>query len=61
MKTVSRRHARVFYEDGTWTIEDIGSTNGTWLNGLRMEKERRYPLQKGDNLTLSLACEMKVL
>jgi hypothetical protein len=26
---VSRRHARVFHEDGVWYIEDLGSRNGT--------------------------------
>jgi pSer/pThr/pTyr-binding forkhead associated (FHA) protein len=60
-KTVSRSHARVVYKDGTWGIEDIGSTNGTWLNGRRMENDRLYALRKGDTLMLSLACEMRVL
>lgn len=28
----SQIHARVFFRDGNWQIEDMGSTNGTWLN-----------------------------
>jgi pSer/pThr/pTyr-binding forkhead associated (FHA) protein len=60
-KTVSRRHARVVYKDGTWSVEDMGSTNGTWLNGHRIENDRLRALRKGDTLTLSLACEMRVL
>jgi pSer/pThr/pTyr-binding forkhead associated (FHA) protein len=60
-KTVSRRHARVVYKDGTWNVEDIGSTNGTWLNGRRIENDLPHALKKGDTLTLSLACEMRVL
>jgi pSer/pThr/pTyr-binding forkhead associated (FHA) protein len=60
-KTVSRRHARVVYKDGAWGVEDMGSTNGTWLNGLRLENDSFHALRKGDKLTLSLACEMRVL
>jgi len=28
----SQIHARVFQRDNKWQIEDMGSTNGTWLN-----------------------------
>ena len=28
----SQIHARVFQRDNQWQIEDLGSTNGTWLN-----------------------------
>lgn len=28
---VSRRHARITYEDGQWRIEDLGSSNGTFI------------------------------
>ena len=27
----SQRHARIFPSDGVWYVEDLGSTNGTWL------------------------------
>lgn len=30
--TVSGRHAVVGRRDGAWWVEDLGSTNGTWLN-----------------------------
>ncbi|MFL7868342.1 MAG: FHA domain-containing protein [Anaerolineales bacterium] len=30
--TVSVRHARLAYHHGQWWLEDLGSTNGTWLN-----------------------------
>jgi len=37
--TVSRRHARVVRgEDGQYTIEDVGSLNGTYLDGERVEQ-----------------------
>jgi hypothetical protein len=33
---VSRLHARVFIRDGLLIIEDMGSTNGTYVNGVRL-------------------------
>ncbi|WP_172121169.1 FHA domain-containing protein FhaB/FipA [Actinomyces faecalis] len=32
----SSRHARIFPKDGTWWLEDLGSTNGTTLAGQSM-------------------------
>lgn len=47
--TVSRRHARLRRRDGCWSIEDLASTNGTRLNGWRIENAR---LRDGDRLAL---------
>lgn len=33
----SGRHARIFPHDGAWYLEDLGSTNGTWLSGHRVD------------------------
>jgi hypothetical protein len=42
----STRHARIEpRRDGVW-VEDIGSTNGTFVNGIRLTRERR--LAPGD-------------
>ena len=30
---LSRRHARLFKKDDQWLIEDLGSRNGTFING----------------------------
>jgi sigma-B regulation protein RsbU (phosphoserine phosphatase) len=35
-RSMSRRHARLFQEDGEWLVEDLGSRNGTLLNGRRI-------------------------
>lgn len=32
----SGRHARIFEENGQWYVEDLGSTNGTYLGGQRL-------------------------
>src|SRR6266853_3175417 len=48
---LSRQHL-VFERDGeTWTIRDLGSKNGTILNGQRLEG--RKPLQSGDRVIAS--------
>jgi two-component system, NtrC family, sensor kinase len=46
--TVSRHHAHVIREDGRWFIEDLGSANGTYVNGVRMT--RSQPLNRGDQV-----------
>jgi len=46
---VSRRHAEVRHEDDEFWIVDLGSTNGTELNGNRIERAR---LADGDRITL---------
>jgi hypothetical protein len=60
-RTVSRRHAKVDFRGESWWIEDLNSTNGTWVNGSRLDPGRSHPLKKGDTVALSLACEMKVV
>lgn len=42
---MSRRHYRVFQQGGVWLVEDLGSTNGTLVNGRKMV---RQPLVDGD-------------
>jgi FHA domain/Adenylate and Guanylate cyclase catalytic domain len=43
---ISRRHALVRPVDGTLEVEDLGSLNGTWVNGERISSARR--LGSGD-------------
>jgi serine phosphatase RsbU (regulator of sigma subunit) len=35
-RSMSRRHARLFRDGGEWLVEDLGSRNGTLLNGRRI-------------------------
>jgi pSer/pThr/pTyr-binding forkhead associated (FHA) protein len=37
----SGRHARIFQRDGTWFVEDLGSTNGTFLGTERLTTPTR--------------------
>jgi hypothetical protein len=43
---VSRRHARLFQQGNQFMIEDLGSTNGTFINGQRLVGP--YPLRSGE-------------
>mmetsp|Transcript_26040 Transcript_26040/g.66123 ORF Transcript_26040/g.66123 Transcript_26040/m.66123 type:complete len:385 (-) Transcript_26040:5374-6528(-) len=38
---VSRRHASILFEDKRYWIQDVGSLNGTFINGERLSKERK--------------------
>jgi len=49
--TVSRRHARLTFRDGTWTVTDLSSKNGIALNGAQVG---RCQLRPGDRLALGL-------
>jgi pSer/pThr/pTyr-binding forkhead associated (FHA) protein len=46
--TVSQLHARVFRRDGKLLVEDLGSTNGSFLN--RRPVTGAMPLRRGDRL-----------
>jgi DNA-binding winged helix-turn-helix (wHTH) protein len=48
--TVSRTHARITVLAGTATVEDLGSTNGTFVNGTPVREPTR--LSSGDGLSL---------
>jgi hypothetical protein len=48
---VSRRHARIVYAGGKFSIEDLGSTNGTFVNrGRRLIPGSRQVLNGGDEI-----------
>jgi EmrB/QacA subfamily drug resistance transporter len=47
---LSRRHARIRLSDGMPVLEDLDSTNGTFLNGKRIAEPR--PLSAGDRIEI---------
>ena len=50
-KSVSRNHAEIYFEDGTFFLKDVGSTSGTYLN----DEEITAPgvLNSGDKISLA--------
>jgi membrane-bound lytic murein transglycosylase D len=49
---VSRRHAAVSFADGQWTIRDLQSSNGLWVDDERVESA-----EIGDGLTITLGSD----
>jgi hypothetical protein len=48
-KGASRKHAQLKLRDGTWVLTDLGSTNGTRLNGQTVQSR---DLSDGDKITI---------
>jgi CRP-like cAMP-binding protein len=51
-RSISRRHARIRQEeDGSYVaIEDVGTMNGTYVNGTRLATGRPHPIKPGDQV-----------
>jgi pSer/pThr/pTyr-binding forkhead associated (FHA) protein len=47
---VSQQHARIFAKDDAWYVEDLGSTNGTFVNDQRLSSPAM--VQSGDRIRL---------
>ena len=48
VRQVSRQHLRIYTDGGACLIEDLGSKNGTWVNGYRLTGPRQ--LEDGDEI-----------
>lgn len=55
--TVSREHAAISFRGGCFVVEDLGSSNGTWVNG---ENVAVHSLRHGDRIKLG-HLELQVL
>ncbi|MDG0791659.1 FHA domain-containing protein [Cohnella ginsengisoli] len=50
---MSRAHLEMMREQGRWLAKDLGSRNGSWLNGSPMAPYEAYPLEAGDCLQMA--------
>jgi pSer/pThr/pTyr-binding forkhead associated (FHA) protein len=58
---VSRLHARVEEEAGTWRVVDLGSTNGTSVDLVALRPWQPHPLTHGSVIDLAGAVDMTFL
>ena len=58
--TVSRRHARLTY-NSEWNIEDVHSSNGTYVNERRLENGEKAQIKSGDKVSLSKSCTFNII
>lgn len=52
-KSISRVHAQVRQLSGVYTLENLHATNGTYLNGVRLQDSEVKPLIPGDSIRLA--------
>lgn len=48
--SVSRIHARIIEENGRVYVQDCNSTNGTYVNGILLDKEEKIPIERDDEI-----------
>ena len=52
-KAIGRTHCQIVYKNGNYFAVDMKSSNGTQINGQRLNPEQPYPLKNGDVLRLA--------
>lgn len=57
---VSREHAKFYLEENRWYIEDLESTNGTFINNEKIFSGKKVQLHHADVLKLSTAVTVAV-
>jgi pSer/pThr/pTyr-binding forkhead associated (FHA) protein len=49
---ISRRHGRITRQASGYVYEDLGSSNGSWVNGTKLQAHIQQPLAEGNSLRL---------
>ncbi|NCJ05303.1 FHA domain-containing protein [Synechococcales cyanobacterium C] len=60
-KVVSRKHACIHIQGKSFSIEDLGSTNGTFINEVALPQGSRHPLQFGDRISFGQGDEFTLV
>lgn len=47
---IGRVHAEILREESCYYLVDINSKNGTYINGIRLESQKKYELKSGDEV-----------
>ena len=50
---ISKKHAEVLVRDGKYYVRDVGSKNGTYVNGRMLSKNKEIEISNGDLLKLA--------
>jgi len=60
-KKISRRHARFCFIDDVWHVEDLNSTNGTFVNNVKILSDEKIKIVNGSELKFSSTLLVRVL
>jgi len=52
VRGVSREHALITFTAAGWTVEDLSSTNGVWVNNTKLAAYQPHLLRNGDMVEL---------
>lgn len=56
--SISSQHARLTTEGGLWLLEDLGSTNGTFVDGAQLEPRHPVAVSPKNRVTLGLTSQL---
>lgn len=56
-RQISRQHIRIDKDGGSYFVTDLGSKNGTWVNGQRLEET--HELRDGDEIHIALVIRLQ--
>lgn len=56
-RQVSRHHLKILFRDGRYLLQDLGSKNGTHLNGMQIQNAT-VPIQDGDEIQVALCVKL---